>query len=767
MNPLRLALLLVCVALSAQAEKSAPPIGKTFFQTNVPFDARIALDVDFVVVHRHGDPTVGEAMRTWTEAGYPTGRMFFIGSDADRLYTTGKFDGREHPDETEVDRDGKVVECAGVRPYMIPTEGWKAFVCEQIRQGIEAGAVTILPEEPLAHVFAGYGEAFKRIWQTRYGTPWEPPHSSPDNYFKSSKLLSDLYFELVRDSIAHTHKLAADKGADVEFLLPIHPLLSHAAGRMTYASGGSVALKSEGLDAFVGQVWTGPIAWGMSSAEGKRMDRSADFFENAYLMYSYFAHLVKDAGIPCYLLADPVEDDPQYTWEEYRLWYNQCLVALLQFPWMKHFEVMPWPDRVFLPGYHMASGTPGPEEYRRALMIAFAALSEVADSPSAEIDVAGNPRVGFLVADTLSWQRGGPEGSRIESVHGFTVPLLRRGIPIQLVPLERHTDRAFLNSFDTLVLTYDPQKPLDPSMNLSLADWVRRGGRLIFLGGGDAYNAVEAWWTQEGYAAPQEHLWEALGVWKRGDPKLEFGVNGSQPIEGFSLEEGTRLTGYAFPGASPFYRALLSGGGSGVEFISRVRAGEGTLLFCGLPSAWFADHSEGADLALRLLGEAAFLGMNKPVTETDFFLARRGQILAARSCARPHRLEGTFVDLLNPDLPVVRDPEIPPKTVGLFREVSEHLTKPDAGRVLFSGPRARDLVEEKGVTRFATRGPEGTPATLRLARRGAKVKDARVLSPSGAPIEGVVRQEDSASDTVLLVVPAGPAGVKVEIDWEE
>jgi hypothetical protein len=75
--------------------------------------------------------------------------MFFIGSDAGRIYTSGKFDGRDHTDEAEMDRAGAPIECAGERPYMVPTEGWKKYIQSLVKQSIDAGAVAILPEEPL------------------------------------------------------------------------------------------------------------------------------------------------------------------------------------------------------------------------------------------------------------------------------------------------------------------------------------------------------------------------------------------------------------------------------------------------------------------------------------------------------------------------------------------------------------------------------------------------------------------------------------------
>jgi hypothetical protein len=142
----------------------------------------------------------------------------------------------------------------------------------------------------------------------------------------------------------------------------------------------------------------------------RRSDGRDSFFESPTFSIPG-TEPVEGTDLPCYLLADPVEDDPQYTWTDYSRWYKQSLVAMAMFPWMNRFEVMPWPDRVFLPGYHMASGTPGPEDYRRSLLCAFSALEEISKLP-AEDPLAQSPRrVGFLVADTLSWQMGGPESA--------------------------------------------------------------------------------------------------------------------------------------------------------------------------------------------------------------------------------------------------------------------------------------------------------------------------------------------------------------------
>ncbi len=701
----------------------AVDLGNTFFQTNEAFDPRIALDVDFLVVHQHGNPNVGVMMKTWMDAGYPTGRMFFIGSDAGRIYTSGQWDGKEHLDETEVGGNGKPIECAGVRPYMIPTEGWKAYVREQIKTGIDGGAVCILPEEPLAHVYGGYGEAFRRIFKERYGKDWIDPQASPDAYYKTSKLLCDLYFELVEDALKYTKEYAKEKGREVKFLLPIHPLLSHAVGQMTYASGRSLGLRLKGLDGFVGQVWTGPIAWGMSKAEGKPMDRNADFFESAYLMYSYFAYLVKDSGIPCYMLADPVEDDPRYSWEDYRKWYNQCLVAMLQFPWVHDFEVMPWPDRVFLPGYNMANGTPGPEDYRRALMNAFAVLEELGYLPADDGFVSSPPETGYLVMDSLSWQRGGPEGSRMESVHGFTVPLLRRGSAIPVIPIERfYSDPSTIGDFKTLVLSYDAQKPQKrEGGSAPLAEWVKAGGTLLYLGGEDAYNSMEEWWRKEGYDTPQQELWSQLGIWKKGD---------GNPVANTSIS-----------------------------------VGKGHFYWYDKSAASLADDPEAGKIVMDLLAKAN--GDGQPAVQPEVYSCQRGDFLAARACGKEYAIQGKFIDLLDPNLAVVKDRVLAPKQVGLFLDLHADQQRQSSQRLLFAGPRAKSVTNTEDLTQIELRSPANTPATLRLACLGAKASNVTAkANGSGEAIE--VRQEyDEVSDTLLCIVPAGVKGAMLEVKWEK
>src|SRR5690606_11954481 len=141
-------------------------------------------------------------------------------------------------------------------------------------------------------------------------------------------------------------------------ILPIHSILSNMAGGRIFPNVASLGI--EHLDGYIAQVWQGPVLWALGNLEGERYD---GFFESALGLYSTFAELSRNSGKEMHFLVDPVEDDPNRTWKTYQRNYQMCVVAMLHYPWVNRYEVMPWPDRIFLPGFSTGSGTPGPSDY--------------------------------------------------------------------------------------------------------------------------------------------------------------------------------------------------------------------------------------------------------------------------------------------------------------------------------------------------------------------------------------------------------------------
>ena len=58
-------------------------------------------------------------------------------------------------------------------------------------------------------------------------------------------------------------------------------------------------------------------------------------------------NLVRASGRRVWYLNDPIEDDPNHDWEDYRTNWESTLTASLLQSEVWHYEIMPWPDRVF------------------------------------------------------------------------------------------------------------------------------------------------------------------------------------------------------------------------------------------------------------------------------------------------------------------------------------------------------------------------------------------------------------------------------------
>jgi hypothetical protein len=108
--------------------------------------------------------------------------------------------------------------------------------------------------------------------------------------------------------------------------------------------------------------------------------------------------------------------------------------------------------------------------------------------------------------------------------YGLALPLLKYGLPIRPLQLDNLRDfPGCLDAYQHIVLSYEFMKPKSPDINNSLAEWVRSGGVLIYVGdGADPYHKIRAWWNQglANYNNPAEHLFAMLGLPR----ELEDGV---------------------------------------------------------------------------------------------------------------------------------------------------------------------------------------------------------------------------------------------------
>lgn len=322
---------------------------RTSFQTGRPYDPRIDIKADVAMVYGING-NVAERMTSWREKGYLTQVMTGVAWGQYQDYFSGRWDGRSHEDEAQTDRYGRAVLHGPTVPYVAPSETYGKYLCGGVQRAIDAGAEAIYLEEPEFWVRSGYSGSFQREWQAYYHEPWIPPHASPDAQYRASKLKYFLYRRALQQVFDFVAEYNRRTGRHVRCYVPTHSMLNYAQWRIVSPEQSLVRLN--GCDGYIGQVWTG-TARTPNLYRGVLKERT---FETAFCEYGVLHNLVRSTGRTMYYLNDPVEDNPNHTWEDYRRNWECTLVASLFWPDVWHYEVTPWPERPFTGRYPTAGG---------------------------------------------------------------------------------------------------------------------------------------------------------------------------------------------------------------------------------------------------------------------------------------------------------------------------------------------------------------------------------------------------------------------------
>src|SRR6476646_9311978 len=334
-------LLLALVIASGAAVSQRAVDERLSFQTHRPWSPRINLDADVAMVYGIG-ADLPARMASWRDHGYRVQVMTGVAWGQYQDYLDGQFDGRNHWDEAQKERDGKLILHGGNPrvPYMSPGESYGRYLTQGVERALDAGAEAIYLEEPEFWARGGYEENFKREWKAYYGEEWQAPDSSPDAQYRSSKLKYFLYRRALSQIFDFVKKYGKAHGRSIPCYVPTHSLINYAHWRIVSPES---SLIDVGADGYIAQVWTG-TARTHNVYEGRRKERT---FETAFLEYGAMQNLVRASGRRVWYLNDPIEDNPNHSWEDYRSnWENTPTASLLQ-PEVSHYEIMPWPDRVF------------------------------------------------------------------------------------------------------------------------------------------------------------------------------------------------------------------------------------------------------------------------------------------------------------------------------------------------------------------------------------------------------------------------------------
>jgi hypothetical protein len=706
----------VSAAQQISATKERSNDQRLSFQTHAPWSPRTNLNGD--VAMSYGiDPGLPANLASWRARGYRIQVMTGVAWGEYQDYLYGRFDGKNHWDQAQKDRNGKLVQHGVDVPYISPGMDYGNYLTVGIKRALDAGAEAVYLEEPEFWARSGWEDNFKREWKAYYGEEWQAPDSSPDAQYRASKLKYMLYRRALAQIFDFAKVYGKEHGRTIRCYVPTHSLINYANWRIVSPES---SLINVGADGYIAQIWTG-TAREPNYYKGVLKERT---FETAFLEYGAMQNLVRASGRRVWYLNDPIEDNPNHDWEDYRTNWESTLTASLLQPEVWRYEIMPWPERIFNGKHPAAKETSGdavaqvpiPKPYETELQSVIGALGDMKQS-DVRWESAGSEGIGILVSDTMMFQRADPVPSdeRLGSFYGLALPLVKRGIPVEPVQIESAGTPGLLSRYKILYLTYEGQKPPQAEFHTVLAKWVRAGGSLIVIDDdNDPYNAVREWWNSapNTYRSPRHHLFAELGI----DPNTE---------------------------------GLSKVGGGSVVFVPRS------------PAALSRDPK--GDEIVEELGHQAATSIQLLWKETASLILRRGPYVIAAGLdegpvqTHTYVLRGRFIDLFDSKQRTTLNPELPPNSRKLLVDLiaAERDGKP---RILAAACRIKNVIATERKLSFGADGIADTTAvvTIFFPKQPGKVR------LSGKPMDkGQYHYEDHL---LRIEFPNSTDEIPVEID---
>ena len=675
---------------------ATPQDVKTTFQSSQPWRPTIDVRADAVMVYGVNE-TLESRLASWQERGYQTHFMTGIAWGGYQDYFTGRWDGQMHLNEGQVNAKGDTLWHGKMVPYIVPTENYLKYFKEQIvKRVIDAGVDHIFLEEPEFWKAAGYSEAFKREWEAYYGTPWRPQHESPEATYLASKLKYHLYYRALDEAFTYAKEYGKSLGRDIKCYVPTHSLINYTQWQIVSPEASLASMES--MDGYIAQVWTGTSRV-LNFYNGVRKER---VFETAFLEYGCMVSMTAPTGRSLWLLTDPIEDGVR-DWEDYKKNYQATFTAQLLFPQVANYEIMPWPERIYERLYPVSPGSSEksriPADFASMMQVMTNALQQMPEAPERKAPFS------VLMANSLMFQRD----STLSDFFGLAMPLLKRGSPVGITHIENLGYPNALDGTRLLLMGYANMKPLDPEAHKYLAQWVKRGGKLLYSAtDSDPFQQVQEWWNtgDHHYAAPADHLFELMGI------------PASAPAGTYSYGKGTVCILRQDPR----------------DFVW-AQGGEKPLL----------------EAVESLLG---------PLMATNTLTLERGpyRIIAVMDegpWARPFQAEGCLIDLYDPALPVYSAREVPVGSQALFYDVRKAGKAPC---ILAAASRAYEEKRSGNSFSYTCKGPAETFNVTRILLPA---------KPVAVTVDGTDGEFewDEFSQTVFLRFPNNPDGVSVTLTW--
>ena len=697
---------------------------KTAFQTSSAWIPQIDVRSDVAIVygtHDSKDETFEQRVQSWRDRGYQVAFMTGIAWGQYYDYFLGKWDGKNHLGVGQVTQKGDTIMHGHNMPYVVPVQSFIDYMKQAVtKRVIDAGITTLFFEEPEFWARAGYSAPFKEEWQKYYGFPWRPQDASAENTYLSSKLKYHLYYDAIKQVSNYAKAYAKSKGITIKVYIATHSLVNYSSWQIVSPEASLASLP--GIDGYIAQVWTG-TSREPTYFDGARKER---VFENAFLEYGSMVSMTAPTGRKLFFLTDPIEDWPR-NWADYKKNYQATYTAEILYPMVNNYEVMPWPERIYTHPYKVANSDSMvliPKFYSTQMQVMVNTLNNM---PLSDNRVNGPNSIGVLMSNSLMFQRfpthNGFEDPQFSNFYGQTLPLLKRGIPVQTVHMENLAYAPTLKNIKVLVMSYSNMKPNSAEVHQHIADWVKKGGVLIYCGrDDDPYQNVMEWWDtgKNKYAAPSQHLFKLLGI-KLTDSVQRFKV------------------------------------GKGAVYVIRKNPKE----FVLQPNndQMYVDEVKKAFEQDAKAGELTF--------KNNLYLERGPydiiSVMDENSDSKSYKVKGPVIDLFDPQLPVLAQKVVNPGEQSVLYDLNRVADK-NQPKVLASASRIYNENVRSGNYSFVAKSPINTLNSMRVLLP-AKPKNIKVTNSTGETVIDLKTSWDTSSNTLYLGFDNSPDGIKVDVSW--
>jgi hypothetical protein len=282
---------------------------------------------------------------------------------------------------------------------------------------------------------------------------------------------------------------------------------------------------------------------------------------------------------------------------------------------------------------------------------------------------------------------------------------------------------ATLKDIKVLVMSYSNMKPVSADVHKQIADWVQKGGVLVYCGrDDDPYQQVMEWWNTKGnnYKTPAEHLFKLLHIQPGGSNK-PFAVGKGKV---YVLRQNPK------------------------EFVMEANRDAGYIDV--LKNAWTVDAKAG---------ELAF--------KNNFYLQRGPydivSVMDESTSQDAYVINGPVIDLFDPQLPVLSKKTVQPGTQAFLYNVNRVVNKKKP-QVLAGACRIYNERIQERMYSFVAKSPLNTRNSMRMLLPAAPVTTT-LTNSKGEKIDNVQSSWDAASHTCYLGFDNDPEGINVTVSW--